>query len=121
MILGMISQLALFRRPTSLARAIQRLFGAPLILISLTRIRTNEVNIITSNLTFITVLLLVRPDLILKFLLTPVASDTSYIRSILFIKNIGNTVERVRLYGDWRTNDFAIDRSPVNGGRYYTL
>lgn len=46
---------------------------------------------------------------------------SSYIRAVLFIKNIGAAAERVRVHGDWYVNNYALDISPIsNEGRYYT-
>jgi hypothetical protein len=44
--------------------------------------------------------------------------DSSYLRHIVFVQNIGTTPERVRLWSDWFTNDYGVDRAPLNGGRY---
>jgi len=45
--------------------------------------------------------------------------ETSYVRFILFLENIGSSPERIHLWSDWYTNDFGLDISPFNAGRYF--
>lgn len=43
----------------------------------------------------------------------------SYIRFILFLENAGSSPERIHLWSDWFTNDYGLDISPYNAGRYF--
>lgn len=107
---------------TSLATVTSAVYGVQLTPIFVMTIEKPADNTKISKCTFTTALRTVRFSVLElhQTLIVFKLTETSYIRSVVFIKNVGSSTQRVNLFGDWYMYSYPARISPLNSGRYYT-